>query len=144
MRVRDVMSGAVISCGPGTAVKELSWLMLLHDCRALPVIEATTGEVVGIITDRDIVLRAVAWGQSTNTLRAEDLMSRPVVTVAPDTTIPQCASVMAAHKVRQLPVVDRRGRCCGVVSQADLARLRPEREGPRRPGRPALPRSAAW
>ena len=116
MRVRDVMTGFVVSCGPGTGIKDLSWLMLLHHRRALPVIEGPTGDVVGMITDRDIVLRAVAWGQQTNRLRAEDLMSRPVVTISADATLSECASVMAERKVSRLPVIDQRGRCCGIVS----------------------------
>lgn len=144
MRVRDVMRGLVISCGPGTPVRELSWLMLEHDCGSLPVIEATTGDVVGIITDRDIVLRAVAWGQPTNMLRAEDLMSRPVVTIAPDAALSECASVMAGRKVRRLPVIDRQGRCCGIISRSDLARLRQEREFPCLPKRASMPFYAAW
>ena len=144
MCVRDVMSGLVISCGPGTPVRELSWLMLIHHCGALSVIEATTRDVVGIITDRDVVLRAVAWGQPTNMLCAEDLMSRPVVTITPDATLSECASVAAGRMVRRLPVIDRRGRCCWIVSKADLAGLRLGREARPLCGPSPLPRHAAW
>lgn len=122
MLVRDVMTPAPASCLPESLLREVAELMVEHDCGAIPVAEAASGKVVGIVTDRDIVSRTLAKGRNPLELHARDSMSSPVVTVAPETDAKVCTDLMAQHQVRRMPVVDGDGRCCGIVAQADVAR----------------------
>lgn len=92
--------------------------MLEHDCGALPVLEGK--RVIGIITDRDISCRVVALRRSPATTTVADIMTSPVVTVSPHTTIEECCRLMAENKIRRLPVIDSSGFCCGMVSLGDI------------------------
>jgi len=106
------------------------------------------GQPVGVITDRDIICRAVALGKNPLELTARDCMTSPVVTVTPDASIEQCAEVMETHRLRRIPVVDAAGSCCGIVSQADVALRMPDVAGhvvsaiSRHDGPPAQPAEA--
>jgi CBS domain-containing protein len=74
------------------------------------------------VTDRDIVVRAVAAEQDPRELTAAECMTSPCVTATPETSLEECMELMETHKVRRLPVVDDKGGCCGIVAQADIAR----------------------
>ena len=76
---------------------------------------------IGVVTDRDIVCRAVARGINPLSMSAEECMSEPCITVNPETMIEDCCKILEEKQVRRLPVVDERGCCCGIVSQADIA-----------------------
>lgn len=121
MCVGDVMTGRPACCRPDTDLQEVAWLMLVNDCGAILVVERFTETVVGIITDRDVVTRAVAWGQDPRLKRAEDVMSTPVATVSPGARLDDCMNRMAALQVRRMPVVGAGGTPCGIVSLADVA-----------------------
>ena len=98
------------------------------DCGQIPVIERDAGgRPVGVITDRDIVLRSLAIGRDPVRLAARDVMSSPVVTLTPDHSVEECGRLLEDHRIRRAPVVDDGGRCCGIVAQADIARRAPER-----------------
>lgn len=103
-------------------LKDVARLMVDFDCGEIPVVEDQAFRPIGVITDRDITIRTVAEGQNPLELTARDCMTVPVVTVTPDTLIEACCRVMEAHRIRRVPVVDEGGSCCGIVSQADLAR----------------------
>jgi len=122
MQVRDVMTKSPVTCPPDMRLREVAKLMAEFDCGEIPVVDAKAHEPIGVITDRDIAVRAVAEGRNPLDLAARDCMSSPVVTVTPDTPVEECARVMEEHKIRRVPVVDAGGACCGIVSQADLAR----------------------
>ena len=127
MQVREIMSEDVICCTPDTNLRDVAKLMAEHDCGDIPIIQDTKGrKPIGVITDRDITLRAVAQGLNPLELTAKDCMSKPVVTVTPETVLEDCCHVMEDHQIRRVPVVDERGACCGVVSQADIARVASE------------------
>lgn len=97
-------------------------MMLEHDCGVIPVVEDKIDfKPVGIITDRDIVCRTVAWGENPLEIKVSECMSKPCVTVEPETTVKDCCKVMEDYKIRRVPVVDVLGRCCGIISQADIA-----------------------
>lgn len=101
--------------------------MTEHDCGDIPVIQDGDGRIpIGVITDLDITCRAVAEGRKPLELSAGDCMSKPVVTVRPDTVLEDCCHMMERNQIRRVPVVDERGACCGVVSQADIARVASE------------------
>src|SRR3546814_14046191 len=93
--------------------------MVGNDCGEIPVVDEG-GQLVGVITDRDIACRCVAEGKSADT-PVEEVMSSSLVTVIPDARVDECCKKMEDNQVRRLPVVDDQGTCCGIVSQADLA-----------------------
>jgi CBS domain-containing protein len=77
--------------------------------------------LIGIVTDRDIVLRAVARGLDPRTTPASDVMTREIITCAAEDAVQAALDAMASHQVRRLPIVDREGRLVGIISQADVA-----------------------
>jgi len=119
MEARDVMTADPACCSPSDSVKEAAALMVDNDCGDIPVVDEG-GQLVGVITDRDIACRCVAEGKSADT-PVEEVMSSSLVTVAPDASIDECCKKMEDNQVRRLPVVDDQGKCCGIVSQADIA-----------------------
>lgn len=119
MKVSEIMTAEIAACSPSDSVKDAAKLMILNDCGQIPVV-GDKGTLIGVITDRDIACRCVAEGLSSQTCVA-DIMSRDVVTVSPDDDIESCCAIMEENQVRRLPVLDVEGRCCGIVSQADIA-----------------------
>jgi CBS domain-containing protein len=77
---------------------------------------------IGVITDRDIVCRAVAEGKNPMGHTAESCMSQPVVTVRAEAPLEDVVSTMEEHQIRRVVVVDENGRCAGIIAQADVAR----------------------
>jgi CBS domain-containing protein len=120
MKIEEIMTPNPACCGPETNLREVARLMVDHDCGEIPVVR--DGRPVGVITDRDIAARAVAAGRNPLEMRASDLMSSPVITVKPTTDVDDCCDTMEEHQIRRVPVVDDSGSCCGMVSQADIAK----------------------
>jgi len=127
VKVRDVMTQNPVCCNPDTNLRDVATLMLRHDCGEIPVVDKLTNTPVGVITDRDITCRCVAMGENPEQVVAADCMSKPVVTVTPDTSVDVCCAAMEKNQIRRVPVVDETG-CCGMVSQADIARKTSERK----------------
>ena len=122
MNVRDIMTKDPACCTPDSKLTDVARMMVDHDCGQIPVIEnQSTGKPVGVVTDRDIIIRAIAKGKNPLDMTARDVMSSPAVTVTPDTRIEDCCRTLEDKQVRRVPVIDDRGRCCGMVSQADIA-----------------------
>lgn len=129
MKVSEIMTSRPTCCTPGTDLHEVTRLMLDHDCGEIPVVES--GEKLrpaGVITDRDIVCRSIALGKNPLEMRAEDVMTKTVISVTPDTTIDECCDIMEENQIRRLPVVDQNGEICGMIAQADIARNLPEEQ----------------
>jgi CBS domain-containing protein len=124
--VRDVMTADVKVCGPDTELYYVARMMADFDCGAIPVVDSTdTMKPIGIVTDRDIVVRAIAKNEDPKVMHADAVMSTQVTTINVDTPIAQCVWQMERHQVRRLIVTDAAGRVCGIVSQADIARVLP-------------------
>lgn len=119
MHVQDIMTQNLMCCGPDATVQAVARLMMENDCGEIPVLD-DNGIPIGVITDRDIACRCVAEGK-TNDTRVGDVMSSPVVTVTPMMSIADCCATMEENQIRRVPVVDDAGKCCGIVSQADIA-----------------------
>jgi CBS domain-containing protein len=142
MNVRDIMTADPRCCTLGTPVPEVARLMVENDCGEIPVIDESTRRLEGFVTDRDLVCRVLATDRVPGSVTAREAMSSPVVTVTPETTIAACCELMETNQIRRVPVIDSDGRCCGIVSQADVAREAPSREtaqvvkGVSRPGTP--------
>ena len=120
MRVKDCMTKQVISVGAGEPVSVAARLMARYNLGALPV-RGTDGQLEGMLTDRDIVLRCIAAERSPKAVRVREVMTRSVAAAAPDTDATAAAGIMAAGQVRRLPVTEE-GRLVGMVSLADLSR----------------------
>jgi CBS domain-containing protein len=116
--VRDVMTPTVETLSPSQPISEAARTMRLGDIGAVPVVE--DGRLVGMLTDRDIVVRAVAEGTDVNTVQVGAVASRDPVTTAPDSGLDDALAVMARHRIRRLPVVED-GKLVGVLAQADVA-----------------------
>jgi len=122
MKVKDVMTPNPACCTPDTSLREVAEMFVDHDCGAIPVVESRESMTpVGIVTDRDIACRAIAKGLNALELTARACMSSPDVTVREDQSLDECIEAMEQNHVRRLVVVDEFGRCCGIVSQADIA-----------------------
>jgi len=104
---------------PHTALTEVAQLMESDDLGAVPLVEGD--RLVGIVTDRDIVVRAIAKGKDPTGMPASAVSSRELVTVHPDDNLDDALELMAKHQVRRIAVTAD-DRLVGVVSQADVAR----------------------
>jgi len=93
-------------------------MMLNDDVGSAPVCQGD--KVLGIITDRDIVIRAIATGKDPKATTVGDVMSTNVVYVSPETDVHEAADKMALYQVRRLPVIEQ-GRLVGIVSLGDVA-----------------------
>ena len=114
-------------CAGETLLNEVANLMLEADCGEIPVTDASK-RVIGVVTDRDIVIRVVAKGKNPSAVTAAECMSEPVVVVKKDATLADVISVMEENQIRRVPVVDASGALCGIISQADIAHAADETE----------------
>jgi CBS domain-containing protein len=103
-------------------------MMVQNDCGEIPIVDSSN-HPVGVVTDRDIVCRAVAEGKNPTGHTAESIMTQPVVTVSSDTPVEAVISTMEKHQLRRIPVVDEAGCCAGIIAQADIASKDPRRAG---------------
>ena len=119
MKVREAMTHDVCLTSPDQTICDAAKVMAAIDAGALPVEQ--DDRLVGVITDRDIAVRAVAEGKSPDT-KVRDVMSREVLYCFDDQDLDAVIRNMGAVKVRRLPVVSRDKRLVGIISLADLAR----------------------
>lgn len=126
MKVRDAMTPDPATCETTTPLRLVATLMLDHDCAAVPIVSGE--EVVGIVTDRDIVCRAVARGWNAPELPASTVMTSPLVAINPDEMFDDAIQVMTENRVHHLPVIDDDGRLVGIIAQSDLGRRMTNRE----------------
>jgi CBS domain-containing protein len=124
-QVRDLMTPNPVACDVNATVLEAAKRMAKEDVGAIPGVEGD--RLVGVLTDRDIVLRVVAEGRDPMTTRVGEVASTDLETVSPDDDLDVALRKMASVKVRRLPVVEG-DRLVGVVSQADVARQGDDRE----------------
>jgi CBS domain-containing protein len=122
MLVKDVMSKNVLFCTPSDTVQAAARTMKLHGVGALPVVSDTLqARLEGIVTDRDLCCSVVAEAKLAETTKVAEVMTRKPVICAPDNTLDECEVLMQEHQIRRVPVVDKQGRCIGIVAQADIA-----------------------
>jgi CBS domain-containing protein len=119
MKVNEAMTSDVMLVNPDQTIREAAQMMIEIDAGVLPVAE--NDHLVGMITDRDIAVRAVATGKSPNT-KVREIMSGEVLYCFDDEELTHVSRNMSDMKVRRLPVVNRDKRLVGVISIGDLAR----------------------
>jgi CBS domain-containing protein len=117
---REIMTPAPQCCSAETTLNEVANMMVEADCGEIPVTDASN-RLIGVITDRDIVCRAVAKGKNPTAVTAAECMTEPVVVVNEETSLADVIAVMEENQIRRVPVVDATGCCCGIISQADVA-----------------------
>jgi CBS domain-containing protein len=116
--IESVMSGQPVSLAPKASVREAAEQMRSQDIGDVLVCDGD--KLLGIVTDRDIVVRAVAEGHDVSSCTVGDICSGKPTTVSPTTSVDEAASMMRERAIRRLPVVDG-GKVVGVVSIGDLA-----------------------
>jgi CBS domain-containing protein len=119
MQVRDAMTKDVELASPTQTIRQAALLMAKHDTGVLPV--ADKDSLVGMITDRDIAVRAIASGKGPKTL-VREVMSQEVLYCFEDQELDEVAENMGDVKVRRLPVMSREKRLVGILSLGDMAR----------------------
>ncbi|TMW73908.1 CBS domain-containing protein [Alteribacter natronophilus] len=115
--IRDYMSKGCASCSPEQSIQEVAALMEQNDCGAIPVVE--NGQIRGIITDRDLTLRATAHNLSPDT-PCSQCMSATVTVADSQMDVHEAARLMAENQIRRLPVVEN-GQVVGMLSLGDLS-----------------------
>lgn len=120
MQVHEVMSQPVDVINPSTTSRDAARRMRNENIGALPV--QRNDQLVGIVTDRDIVARAVAENRLPSNTAVSEVMSEGVFYCFEDDSLEEAARLMAEHQVRRLPVLSRDQRLVGIVAIADLAR----------------------
>ncbi|HEV7891140.1 MAG TPA: CBS domain-containing protein [Pyrinomonadaceae bacterium] len=140
LRCRDIMTRDVTVAQRDTTLEEIARMMRDEDTGVIPVVEPgetnsdsvtevqrvpartlSNGRLVGLITDRDIVIRAIAEGGDARTMRAEEVMTKDLHAVRPNDRVIEAIRKMGDKQVRRLPVVDREGLLRGIISMADVA-----------------------
>lgn len=115
-----IMTRNPMSCVPSDPVTLAAERMRRANVGALPVLEGEDGWLVGIVTDRDLVMRAIARGLPSDATCVSDVMTRDVATCLPGDPIEKAVERMEERHVRRLPVVDDDGRLIGIVAQGAL------------------------
>jgi CBS domain-containing protein len=124
-RVKDAMTSDVKTATPTQSLTDAAKLMKEEDVGSIPIVDGE--RLVGVVTDRDIVVRGIADGSDPHAIRLGDIASRDVVTVRPDDDLDEALRLMAQHQVRRLPVVED-GQLVGVVATADVAHEAKEKD----------------
>jgi CBS domain-containing protein len=118
-RIRDVMTTDPQTLPESTLVRVAAETMRANDIGDV-IVSDENGQITGILTDRDIVVRVVAEGRDPRATRVGDIASRELTSVAPDEPVDRAVQLMRERAIRRLPVVDR-GKPVGIVSIGDLA-----------------------
>jgi CBS domain-containing protein len=123
MKAQDIMARNPRSVTPRTSIQEAARLMKSEDVGALPVVESDSSrKLIGIVTDRDITIRAVADGRDIGSATVSDVMSKGTTTAKVSDSVDDVMEVMGREQVRRIPIVDERDELVGIVSQADVVR----------------------
>ncbi len=119
MDIRSVMTADPACCNAGATLREVALMMRKHDCGEIPVVDEAN-KPLGVITDRDIAVRAVADGADAAST-VGDYMTSPVTTIREAASLEDCARLMGDNQIRRVVVVDDQGCLSGIVAQADIA-----------------------
>lgn len=118
MQVKDIMSTEVATISAEETIEQAAKLMEMFNVGSIPVCDYD--HVIGIITDRDIAMRAVAHGQNIRRQRVRDVMSINPVVGTPDMDVHEAAGLMSRRQVRRLPIVQN-GSLVGIVALGDIS-----------------------
>ena len=129
MEAREIMTADPAVCEMSQPVKEAAEMMEACDCGAIPVVESLASRrLIGIITDRDIAIRAVAKGLDPLETRVSECMTSDISFVHPESTLEEVQQIMENLQVRRVPIVDEHECVVGMVSMGDVALVRPHEQ----------------
>lgn len=121
MQVKDIMTPNPVCCVPESNLSAIANLMCANECGAIPVIQDTSSrKLIGIVTSRDIICN-LAQGANPDAKSAQECMSTPVMTIAPEASAEECCRTMEHFRIRRILVEDANGACCGIVSLDEIA-----------------------
>ena len=121
-KCNEVMTKNPVCCLPSDTVSRVAELMRSKDIGPIPIIDSVqTKKLVGILTDRDLALKIVADGRNPKSTKAEEVMTREVVTCRAEDDLQNALDAMSGHKLRRIPVIDNNSRIVGIIAQADVA-----------------------
>lgn len=146
MRVTEIMTPDILSVAPDTPLNEVARLMATQDVSGVPVVDPESGELVGMITEMDMIEREARYDAPVYTVfldallifqsreheerlrhilatRAEELMERTVYSIREDASVQEVATLMAERKVNPVPVISMDDELIGIVSRSDIIRL---------------------
>ena len=118
MRCREIMTRDLRTASPETSLQQVAAMMRDGDMGAVPVVE--NGRLVGIVTDRDIVIRCLADGKGASTPVSE-AMTTEMFSVGPNDFVFEAVRLMGDKQVRRIPVIEMDGKLAGIISMADVA-----------------------
>ncbi len=125
-RCREIMTSNVTTANRAMTLQKVAVLMREGDCGVMPIVE--DGKLVGIVTDRDIVVRAIAEGKNAET-KVGDVMTTEIFSVKPDDFVFEAIRLMGDRQVRRIPVINEEGELAGIIAMADVAlEMEDERE----------------
>jgi CBS domain-containing protein len=116
-KIKDIMTKDCVTVTMQDNIYEIAVKMKEHDIGFIPVVEGK--KLLGVVTDRDLVIRGYAEKRS-GSASVEQVMSKGITTVSPDTSVDEAAKMMAREKIRRLPVVEN-GELVGIVAIGDMA-----------------------
>lgn len=120
MQVHEIMTKDVTSCSPGTNAAVATELMWSQNCGALPIVEKGR-HVVGMVTDRDLLIALGTSNRNANDLHVGEVMNQVLSLCSPDDDVRDALNTMARHQLHRLPVVDQDGELAGILSLSDIA-----------------------
>lgn len=127
LRVKEVMRASPLTVPADATVRQAAKAMEKQDSSCVFV--KSKGEIVGIVTERDIARRVVAKGVSPEKTKVRGIMTSPIIVVSPDAKIEEALNIMAKNRVRRLPVVDTGQGLAGIVGVGDIAKALAEKAG---------------
>jgi CBS domain-containing protein len=118
----EVMTREPACCEPGDAISRVAGLMKQHDVGAVPVVDAMNSrKLIGIVTDRDIVVKVLAGSGAADQATVRDAMTADPASCREGDDIETAVKLMSERQVRRMPIVDESGRLSGIIAQADVA-----------------------
>ena len=118
----DIMTKDVVTATPEHTIVDVALLMKTEDIGPILIVDNEQAKtLVGIVTDRDIVVKVIAEGRDVNRTRVGDAMSKKLVTCRADDNVEVAMKAMAQYQLRRIPVVGENMKLLGIISQADVA-----------------------
>lgn len=119
MLVKDAMNKDVKTIGENDNVRNAAERMVENRIGSLVVL-SQTGELLGLLTERDILRDVVARGESSDEIKVGEIMTKNIIVISPDATLEDAADVMTHNKIKKLPVINQEGQLIGIITASDL------------------------
>ncbi|MCS7385622.1 MAG: CBS domain-containing protein [archaeon GB-1867-005] len=125
IRVEDVMTKNPITVSQGTTVDVVAKLMRDHEIGSVIVVASGDNSPIGIVTERDLTIQVIAEGRVPSKVKVSEIMSSPLITISPKTSLTEAARLMARKNIRRLVVIDE-GKLVGIITARDILKVAPE------------------